>query len=210
MFTLSEILVFCSFAFAICIAPGPNMILASTRGLSHGYRAGFATLSGAVVANYVLGALVALGMAKLIIEIPIVFDIIKWAGAAYLVYLAIKAFKEDFRPDLDPHLAGKTPLAKIFFDGFINGISNPKGAMFALAIYSQFWHPERGSIFIQTMIMTTILISFDTVIIGAAIIFAGKFRHIIMNSDTIGKVMKILLPTVYLGLALKIATTHRG
>lgn len=209
MFTISELLVFCSFAFAICIAPGPNMILASTRGLSHGYLAGFATLAGAIVANYILGALVALGMAKLIIEIPLVFEVIKWAGAAYLIYLAFKAFKEDFRPDLDPHLRGNTPIAKIFFDGLINGISNPKGAMFALAIYSQFWHPERGSIFLQTMILTTILISFDAVIIGAAILFSGKFRDVIMNSDKVGKVMKILVPSVYLGLALKIATTHK-
>ena len=63
MFTLSEILVFCSFAFAICIAPGPNMILASTRGLSHGYRAGFATLLGAVGAMSVGGTSSVVGVA---------------------------------------------------------------------------------------------------------------------------------------------------
>lgn len=209
MLLVSELLIFSTFAFAITIVPGPNMILSSTYGMSHGRSAGFACLLGATVANYIIGTFVALGMAKLLEEIPPLFTIIKFSGALYLFYLAYRAYKDGFHPEINLNVGDKVPILKIFIAGVFNGLSNPKGVIFALAIYSQFWHPERGSIFLQTMEMTTILISFDLVIIGAAILFSSKFRDFLRNSAGFSKLLKYLLPLVYSALALMVIMTHK-
>lgn len=127
--------------FIICGSPGPNMLTMMASSARHGIRRTFFTMAGCYCAVMcIIGASVA-GLGALLKLEPVIFDILRYAGAAYLVYLGIQAWRApvvrvNTMETLPPETA--TSPRQLFGKGFLVGISNPKAILFASAFFQQF------------------------------------------------------------------------
>lgn len=163
MVPLNELLFFAGAALLMVLTPGPNMIYLLSRSLCQGRRAGVLSLFG-VAAGFVLHMLAAaVGLTALFMAVPLAYEVLKWAGALYLLCLAWQAVRPGAR---SPFEARDLPIdspRKLFFMGFLTNVLNPKIAVFYLAIFPQFVSPERGSVFVQSLQLgfTQIGISFS-------------------------------------------------
>nr|WP_257099073.1 LysE family translocator [Pseudovibrio flavus] len=115
------------------ITPGPNMILIIGQSLSHGFSAGLLTVVGATIAQLLQIIVVTLGLGWVVQQAPLVFEAIRYGGAAYLLYLGITALlkKQSIQK---PALSG----SRHFAGGFLVGLSNPKTLIFLAALFPQF------------------------------------------------------------------------
>ncbi|WP_039948552.1 LysE family translocator [Vibrio ichthyoenteri] len=124
-------------------SPGPSSLLCMTKGVTHGFRIGIYTALGSLVAITIILTLSFTGLGLIIASSELTFNIIKYTGAAYLIYLGIKAFaskEREYQLQEDASDSVQAPL-KHFFSGFIVGSSNPKAILFFTALFPQFIDP---------------------------------------------------------------------
>ena len=133
MFTLNELLLFAAAALVLVLTPGPNMVYCVSRSLTQGPRAGLLSLAGVVLGFLMHLFAAALGLTALLLAVPMTFDVIRIAGALYLLWMAWQAVRSGgtapFQARRLPHDGPK----KLFAMGFMTNVLNPKVAMFYLA-----------------------------------------------------------------------------
>lgn len=137
---LSTWLAFFAAAWAISFSPGPGAICSMASGLKYGFRHGLWTIVGLQAGIICQLFIVAVGVGALLATSELAFTVVKWAGAAYLVYLGIRQFQTDAAPvavEARPHTDGH-PIRDQLLRGYLVNISNPKGTMFLLAVVPQF------------------------------------------------------------------------
>jgi threonine/homoserine/homoserine lactone efflux protein len=132
--------IFAVTVFVLCGTPGPNMLHVMTRSVRVGFRRSIAAMAGCLSALVLALSISAAGLGAVLKASPMVFDVLRYAGVAYLVYLGIKAWRGGDAPIDVGSTAAITPSKRriLFRDGFIIGISNPKLLLFASAFLPQF------------------------------------------------------------------------
>ena len=175
MIPTSEWLLFAGAALLMVLTPGPNMIYVLSRSVCQGRRAGFVSLLG-VVAGFLVHVLAAaIGLTAVFMTVPLAYEFLKWAGAAYLLWLAWQSLRPGASSPFEPKPLPPDSPRKLFAMGFITNLLNPKIAVFYLSVFPQFVAPERGSVFLQsvTLGVTQIVVSFSVnsliVLFGAAL-----------------------------------------
>jgi threonine/homoserine/homoserine lactone efflux protein len=153
MIPIEQLLLFAATALVMVLTPGPNMIYLVSRSVSQGPRAGVVSLFGVVCAFLVHMTAAAAGLTALFLAVPLAYDALRIAGAAYLLYLAWQAVKPGARSPLQPALLPPDPPAKLFRMGFLTCLLNPKAAVLYLSILPQFVDPHRGSVFAQSVLL---------------------------------------------------------
>ena len=156
---------------ALCITPGPNSLLALAHGASHGVnRTIFTSLGGALGFTLTIAVCMA-GLGALLTTSATAFTVLKWIGAAYLVYLGIVTWRS---PPLAVRMKPQQALArrrKLFSQGFMAAASNPKGIVFFAAFLPQFIDPGRSQL-LQFVILAATFVSiefvYELVIAGSA------------------------------------------
>ncbi|MBN8832516.1 MAG: LysE family translocator [Sphingomonadales bacterium] len=129
--------------FLISATPGPNMLHVMTQSIQHGPRRALATMAGLMSAVLLCLAASAMGLGAVLKASPHLFDVLRYAGVAYLVWLGIKAWRAPVGPvaqGVAPH--GRSGQA-LFVTGLLTGLSNPKLIIFAAALFPQFIDPAR-------------------------------------------------------------------
>ena len=138
-------------AFMLNIAPGPDMLYVIGRSLGQGRKAGIVSALGIFVGCWVHILAAAFGIAALLRSSPVAFNVVRYAGAAYLVYLGIKMIVQ--RSNLAQQQPKPASLASIFRQGVITNVLNPKVALFFLAFLPQFVDAHRGSVVWQILLL---------------------------------------------------------
>jgi threonine/homoserine/homoserine lactone efflux protein len=140
----SSLVAFVIASLVLAIVPGPAVFYIVTRSLSQGRTAGLASVGGVALGNLGNSIAASLGLAALFAISSLAFWVVKYAGAAYLIYLGIKALR---RPAEQTEITrpGNTPPAAIFRDGFIVALLNPKTALFFSAFLPQFIDPHSST-----------------------------------------------------------------
>ena len=141
---LSTLALFAVACLALTATPGPDMLLIASRSASQGRAAGFASLAGIQVGTYCHALAAAFGLSQLFLAVPVAYDIVRYAGAAYLMYLAWKAFRASGTVLAPNARLPRYPVGQMFRQGLLTNIPNPKMALFVLALFPQFVHPEAG------------------------------------------------------------------
>ena len=152
MISADRLLAFGAMSFLLIVIPGPSVLFVIGRALAHGRRAALTTVVGNTLGAYVLVAAVAFGIGPIVERSVIVFTALKLAGAVYLIYLGVKAFRE--RNSLSTALTADSPARSPFrtlWDGFAVGVSNPKTIVFFAAVLPQFVDPVRGHLVVQML-----------------------------------------------------------
>ncbi len=126
----------------ISCTPGPNVLYVTTRSIRFGLGPAFIGVAGCLTALVLMLTGSVAGLSAVLLALPGAFDVLKIAGAAYLVYLGIQVWREPVAEEAPPPATG-TSGATLYRDGFLVGISNPKLLVFAAAFFPQFIDPSR-------------------------------------------------------------------
>jgi threonine/homoserine/homoserine lactone efflux protein len=204
MIPFSELVLFASAALVMVITPGPNMIYLISRSISQGKQAGIVSLVG-VVAGFVVHMLAAaIGLTALFMAIPIGYELLKWFGAAYLLWLAWQAVKPGARSPFEPRDLPIDSRNKLLAMGFLTSVLNPKIAIFYLAILPQFISPENGSVFTQSLILGSVQITVSFIVNALIALSAAKIAGwFSLNPIWLG-IQRYLMGFVLAGLAVKL------
>ena len=205
--TLSLFAVAC---LALTITPGPDMLLIASRSAVQGRMAGLATYLGVAAGSYIHAIAAALGLSQLFIALPAAYDVVRYAGALYLLYLGYKAFTSKPQPQSALQTRPTISFQKMFIQGMLTNILNPKVIIFVLALYPQFIKPELGSVTLQFMVLATELNIIGFFVNGTVIIAATSMGTFFANSTGFGRISQYFLGTVFVGLAAKLAFDARG
>ncbi|WP_095202624.1 LysE family translocator [Mesorhizobium carmichaelinearum] len=181
------------------------MLLIASRSASQGHASGLATYAGIAAGTYCHALAAAFGLSQLFLAAPIAYDIVRYAGAAYLAWLAWKAFRSDgtaFAP-----IAGlpRYSRSRIFRQGLLTNLLNPKMALFVLALFPQFVRPETGSVAGQILLLATVLNLIGLVVNGLVILTASRIGAALSRRTRFQRAPQILLGTVFAGLAARLA-----
>jgi len=206
---LTQLLLFIAASFLLCLAPGPDNIYVLTQGMTKSKKAAIITTFGLCTGLIIHTSAAALGISVIFQTSQMAFNIVKYAGAAYLLYIAYQAFKYRNEP-LDLSVQNSSSeLKKLFFKGFIMNILNPKVSIFFLAFLPQFVNTQAGNVPIQ-MITLGIIFMIMTVIVFSSIgIAANLLSSKLQKNPSIVKVMNILTSTILVALGIKLALSSR-
>jgi threonine/homoserine/homoserine lactone efflux protein len=158
-------LLFLGAVLILMITPGPNMAFVLTSGAAYGWRGGVAAAVGIGVVDLIFTLICAFGLAGLLGAYPAAFEAIRWAGAAYLIYLAINCIRMAGQQRAPGASIAEPSRWAIFVRGIASNIANPKAILFFLVFIPQFIDAARGPVFVQF------------VLLGAALAVVGTLFH---------------------------------
>jgi threonine/homoserine/homoserine lactone efflux protein len=195
--------------FFVAATPGPNMLLVMSNSARFGLRAAVATMAGCMTALLTMMSISAAGLGALLHAFPTVFDALRLAGAAYLVYLGIKNWRSPVQSDVKA-APRSAPLAArpavLFRQGLLVAASNPKALLFAAAFFPQFIQPQ-----LATLPQLGILLATFTVIeIAWYFVYAvsGKRLSAYLQSASVMRAFNRLTGGIFIGFAALMAMAH--
>src|SRR5689334_10175356 len=153
--------IFCLTALALLVIPGPAVLYVVVQGAEQGRRTGLASVGGIHVGSLVHVAAATAGLSALIVASALAFSVVKFGGAAYLVYLGIRKLLER-TPPVDAPPPGE-PLRRAFARGIVVNVLNPKTALFFLAFLPQFVDRARGGIWSQVLVLGLLFVALGLV-----------------------------------------------
>jgi threonine/homoserine/homoserine lactone efflux protein len=206
---MATLILFATACVALTATPGPDMLLIASRSVSQGRQSGFVTLAGIQVGTYVHAAAAALGLSQLFLLVPVAYDIVRWAGAAYLLYLAWTTWRSSASAVEAERITDPTPLALIFRQGLVTNLLNPKMALFVLALFPQFVNTNAGSVGLQIMLLATVLNAIGLIVNGAVILAVGHTRKYLTGGGRFAHMPRYFLSAVFAGLAFRLAVASR-
>jgi len=209
MIELTNLYMFIVASFVLCLVPGPDNIYVLTQGMTKSKKAAIVTTLGLTTGLIVHTSAAALGISVIFQTSQIAFDIVKYVGAMYLLYIAYQAFKYRNEPlDLSVQNSS-TELKKLYIKGFIMNILNPKVSIFFLAFLPQFVTLENGNIPMQ-MIVLGLVFMLMTIVVFSGIGIAGNLlSKKLLEKPSIVKYMNILTSFVLISLGVKLALSSR-
>ncbi|MET9498820.1 LysE family translocator [Streptomyces sp. NPDC006552] len=155
MVDLHRLLAFCTMSVLLSVVPGPSVLFVIGRALAHGRRTALTSVLGNALGGYALVIAVALGIGALVETSVVVFDVIKLAGAGYLVYLGVRALRASWknRARAVSFTSVSSSGRSSVWAGFMVGVTNPKSVVFLTAVLPQFVDREAGHVSIQMLIL---------------------------------------------------------
>lgn len=191
---------------AIEVTPGPNMAYLAVLSAERGRLAGFAATAGVALGLSVLGALAVFGLGPLIAESRPIYETLRWAGIAYLLWLAWDGWK-DAQKEVESRVEDE-PLATYFRRGLVTNLLNPKAVMFYIAVMPNFvvaGPPVLG----QTVTLAIVYVAIATLIHGAIVAAAGSLQPLLAQPGRrrlFGAIFSLLLVVIAIWIAF---STHR-
>jgi len=192
---------------ALAVTPGPNLLYLMSRTLVQGRAAGYVSLAGTLsgLLFHVLAA--ALGLSALLAAVPAAYDAVRWAGAAYLAFLAWQTWNA---PDPAAVAApAPVPASRLWRDGLLTGILNPKVALFQLALFPQFVDPARGSVLVQSLVLGATQVAIVAACDGCFVTVAGGVGGWLRRRPAFLRWSRRVLAGVFAGLAARLALEQR-
>ncbi|MEO7390935.1 MAG: LysE family translocator [Ramlibacter sp.] len=209
MLTVQELAWFALAALVLVLTPGPNMIYCVSRTLCQGRTAGLISLGGVLLGFLVHLLAAALGLTALLMAVPLAFDAIKLAGAAYLLWLAWQAVKPGGVAPFQARQLPADPPATLFRMGFVTNLLNPKVAMFYVSFFPQFLDPERGSVLTQSLQLGAVQIAVSGGVNTLLVTGAGAITALLSRSRAWLVAQRWLMGGVLGALAVRIAFMDR-
>lgn len=202
--------VFVLAALALLLTPGPAVLYIVARSVDQGRRAGLVSVLSIEVGNSVHVLAATLGLSALLLSSALAFSIVKYLGAAYLIYLGLRRL---LARDPVQQAAGfqQQSLRRIFRQGVIVAILNPKTALFFLAFLPQFVDPSQGSMTAQLLTLGGLFVLMAVVTDSLYALLAGTAGHWLKGTRSFARAERYVVASVYIGLGVTaaLADTHR-
>jgi len=199
---------FCLATTALVLLPGPIVTLVIANAIAHGRRTGIATVAGASTGNALLVAAGALGLSTLLALLADIFEYVRWAGVAYLIYLGLKQWRAVVRASAAPDEIAAPRGRNVFAQGFVVAITNPKTILFYAAFFPQFI--DRGlPIAPQLVAMSVAFVVIATIFDGAYALLAARIRPFLLGQRR-ARIRAGLTGSLLIGTGLGLALARRG
>ncbi|MCM2272987.1 MAG: LysE family translocator [candidate division Zixibacteria bacterium] len=208
MFESSQLALFMLATLTLNLTPGPDMLYTATRSLGQGRRAGIASAFGIGTGTIAHIIAATFGLSAILSYSAFAFMAVKYLGAGYLIYLGIKTFRAKAKIHLGKNVA-KDSTSRIFWQGVVTNILNPKVALFFLSFLPQFVDPERGSVALQ---LATLGVLFDISGVSVLLVIAVAVGHAsgwLENRPTFWRVQKWFTGSVFIALGARLALADR-
>lgn len=211
MIGVDQLLGFGLAAFVLIVIPGPSVVFVVGRAVSYGHRVALASVVGNTAGLFVVMSLVALGLGALVAESVLLFTVIKLLGAAYLVWLGIQALRHrrDMRLDasaVHPPIDGRRAVRQ----GFVVGVSNPKGFLLFGAMLPPFVDPDRSAVPVQMLLLGALAVTIGLACDTIWALAAGGARDWFAGSPGRGRALGAVGGTSMIGLGVGMALTGHG
>lgn len=205
--TATTLLYFLGVSMALSIAPGPDNIFVMTQGITRGRKPAIVTALGMCSGVSIHTTAAAFGISALFYSSVLAFNIVKYAGAAYLLYLACMTLKE--RSSVRLAASDERPLAALFKRGFIMNVLNPKVALFFLAFLPQFVSPASGHVPLQMLLLGLIFMLQAVIIFCIIGYFSGGIGGYLLARPKIARSFDWLTAGVFASLGIRLALAER-
>ncbi len=200
------LLAFVPAAMALNLTPGADMLFCLGQGLRSGTKQAFAASAGISTGSIIHVCIAGLGLGALLAAFPWVFDVIRWVGVAYLLYLAATALRSSAQ-DAD---SVRLTTRQAFQQGLIVNLSNPKVILFVLAFVPQFVDPSAGSVFLQFLMFGGIIATGGFIINGLVGAFASGLGQRLAGSQKFQRGIGYVTATIFTALALRLAILEKN
>jgi threonine/homoserine/homoserine lactone efflux protein len=207
--TPTTLVLFALASLALLLVPGPAVLYIVTRSVSQGRRAGLVSVLGVHVGSVVHVAAAALGLSALLASSATAFAVVKYLGAAYLVWLGVQKLRRssDTGPVAEPPAVAPH---RLFVQGIVVNVLNPKTAIFFLAFLPQFVHPSRGPVAVQIVVLGLCFILIGMASDGGYALLAGSLAGRIRRTRGARRRLDRASGVVYLGLGATAALASRS
>ena len=202
----SSLIAFALICLGMVLTPGPNMIYLVSRSICQGPAAGLVSLGGVALGFVFYMLMSALGITVLVMAVPFAYDALKFAGAAYLLWLAWQAVRPGGRSPFQVRDLPKDSPRKLFMMGLVTNLLNPKAAVLYLSLLPQFVDPARGSVLLQSVVLGASQIAISVTVNAMIALMAGSIAIFLAGRPFWMVVQRWLRGTVLAGLAVRMAT----
>jgi threonine/homoserine/homoserine lactone efflux protein len=200
----STFALFLAAAFALLIVPGPAVVYIVAQSIDQGRVAGLVSTLGIGVGSLVHVAAAAIGLSSLLVSSAEAYTVVKYAGAAYLVFLGLRRLLGRDEP-FDPGVKTRKPLSRLFRQGVVVNVLNPKTALFFFAFLPQFVDLEAGAVGAQVALLGLIFVLLGLVSDGMYALVAGTLSGRLRGSTRVLRIQRYVSGTVFVGLGLATA-----
>ncbi|PYM29564.1 MAG: RhtB family transporter [Candidatus Rokuibacteriota bacterium] len=204
----SRLGLFVAAALVLLLTPGPAVLYIVTRSLDQGRRAGFVSVLGVHAGTLVHVAAAAAGLSAVLVASATAFRVVKYLGAAYLVYLGVRQLLSRVADPVEATLATPPHLRRAFVDGFVVNVLNPKTALFFLAFLPQFVTVSRGAVPAQIIGLGVVFVALGLLTDGLYALTAGTAARWLRARRGVALARRWIPGTMYIGLGL--ATAFSG
>jgi threonine/homoserine/homoserine lactone efflux protein len=197
----SHLAIFCAAALALLVVPGPAVLYVVTQSIDQGRRAGLASVAGIHTGTLVHVAAATAGLSALLASSVLAFDVVKYAGAAYLLFVGIRRLAGRERA------SAPRPTRSLYRQGIVVNVLNPKTALFFLAFLPQFVDPSRGTPWRQILALGLIFGLLGIVSDSAYALVAGTLGDVLRSSARFERLQRFVSGFVFLALGAFAALT---
>ncbi|MFB4295290.1 LysE family translocator [Actinomadura sp. NTSP31] len=203
MLDTSLYLAFLVAALALCLTPGPDMMFIVAMGGRGGPATGVMAAAGVATGALTHAVAAMLGLSALFTALPTLYHVLRWAGAAYLLYLAVKSFRDRGEPGEATAPAGPGRL-RAFGQGVVTNLLNPKVILFNIAFLPQFVNPGLGHPMVQFLVLGLTLVLIGLAVDGTVGLLSGRLAAVLRRSRRVARGLNLFSGTVFTGLAVRL------
>jgi threonine/homoserine/homoserine lactone efflux protein len=201
------LVLFLGAALALNLTPGPDMLYVAARGGGEGRTSGIVSALGIAAGCTVHITALALGLSVLLAAVPLAYDAVRWVGGAYLIALGTRAL---LRPaGLGGGAVPAAPLGRVFRQGVVTNLLNPKVALFFLAFIPQFVDPARGRPAAQIVALGLLFNTSGTLVNLGVAVLASRATGWLRRRDREARLLQRVTGGVFVGLGLRLAVAGR-
>jgi threonine/homoserine/homoserine lactone efflux protein len=205
---LDTLVLFAGASIVLLVIPGPSVLYVVTRSVAQGRRAGAVSVLGVGLGNFSHAVAAAIGVSAIIASSAVAFTVVKYAGAAYLIYLGVRALVA--RSEAPLTLPERTRSdRRLFWEGFLVDFLNPKVALFFLAFFPQFVDPAQGTIAPQMLMLGAVFTSLGLISDGTYALTAGTLGARFRTRRSERRLQRAS-GAIYLGLGVSAALAEGG
>lgn len=205
---LQSLLVFIGAGLLLNITPGPDVLYIVGRSIGQGRVAGLVSVLGIATGCFFHVASAALGLSALMFALPLAYDAVRYAGAAYLVWLGLRAIASKSSP-LHVQRVDPERLGRVFRQGVLTNMLNPKVAVFFLAFLPQFTDPARGPVPLQVALLGLIFIGNGTIVCVAYALAASWLGEWLKTRYGVATWLNRAMGGLFVGLGVRLALENR-
>lgn len=206
MIETSQLFFFMGAALALLLIPGPAVLYITARSASQGRVAGLVSVLAIETANFMQAVAAALGLSAILLSSALAFDVVKYLGAAYLIYLGIRKLMASDNGTKGEEVKQES-LSRIYWQGFAVNILNPKTALFFFAFLPQFVDPTKGTVLGQNLLLGAIFVGMAIITDSMYALLASSLAGKLSGNQRFQKGQRYFAGLVYIGLGITTALT---
>jgi threonine/homoserine/homoserine lactone efflux protein len=205
MIESSQLYFFLGAALALLLVPGPAVLYITARSANQGRLAGLVSVLAIESANFLQAVAATLGLSAILLSSALAFDVVKYLGAAYLIYLGVRKLLT--RQETEAEEIKPESLSQIYWQGFAINMLNPKTALFYFAFLPQFVDPARGNVTGQTLLLGALFVGMAFITDSLYALLASSLADRLRGNQRFQKGQRYFAGLVYVGLGITTALT---